>query len=324
QLDQRETVTGIGPFIRDEIEIGSRWRLFAGARADNVRFDVDDELVADGNPDDSGVRTLRAVSPMAGLVARLARAHAVYGNVSTAFETPTATELGNQPDGSAGLNREVDPQRATTYELGAKGILLARVRYDVAAFTTVVRDELIPFDVPNVPGRRYFRNAGRTEREGAELGVSAAVRALDLAASYSWSRFRFAEYTVITNGQRDTTDYGGKRIPGIPRNQLQASVTGHHRRGASNVFATAEAIVTSSVFANDANTVKAPGYELLNLRLGGTAVFGRRWFSPVIGVQNVFDRDYVSSVVVNAASDKFYEPAAGRVVYVGLTVAAGR
>src|SRR5438132_3568380 len=98
---------------------------------------------------------------MFGLAARLAAFSAVYANVGSAFETPTTTELGNQADGSAGLNRDLRPQFSTTYEAGAKGLAAGRIQYDVAAFNTEVRDELIPFEIPNGNGRTYFRNAGR-------------------------------------------------------------------------------------------------------------------------------------------------------------------
>ena len=123
----------IGPFVRDEIAFSDRYRLTLGARADVVRFRVDDQLIAGTNPDDSGERTLNAVSPLVGFVARLGALHSAYANVSTAFETPTATELANKPDGSAGINPSLDPQYATTVEAGLKGALFGRVRYDALA-----------------------------------------------------------------------------------------------------------------------------------------------------------------------------------------------
>ena len=181
---------------RDEIVFGERYRLDLGVRADYVRFEVRDHLITSDDPDDSGERTLHAVSPMIGFVARVAPLHSVYANISTAFETPTATELGNHPDGSAGINADLDPQFATTYEVGAKGIVLSRLQYDVSIFDTEVRDELIPFEIAGGAGRRYFRNAGRTRRNGFEVGLNATVGAFDLGASYSYSHFRFREYEV--------------------------------------------------------------------------------------------------------------------------------
>ena len=318
QLDQEETVSSVGPFLRDEVALGDRLTLMLGARADFVRFEVDDRLVSAANPDDSGERTLDAVSPMAGVLFRASPVHALYANISTAFETPTATELGNQADGSAGLNRDLDPQRATTYELGVKGLLFSRLRYDLAGFYTRVRDELIPFDVPGAPGRRFFRNAGRTERRGVEAGLWALLGAFEVGASYSYSDFEFDDYVVTAGGV--STDFSGKQIPGVPSQQLQASVTWKHR----GFYATAEGVAATSIFANDANSVEAPGYGVLNLRIGGSAAFGRSWLSPVLGVQNVFDKRYVASVVVNAAQDKFFEPAPERAIYAGLIIGAGR
>src|SRR3954463_7375518 len=96
---------------------------WAGVRADAGRFQLKDRLVSATNPDDSGDRTLHAVSPAMGLVWRAAPLTSVYGTVSTSFETPTTTELGNKPDGSAGINPELQPQRTTTLELGTKGLL---------------------------------------------------------------------------------------------------------------------------------------------------------------------------------------------------------
>jgi hypothetical protein len=38
-------------------------------------------------------------------------------------------------------------------------------------------------------------------------------------------------------------------------------------------------------------------------------------------VQKLFDRPYSPSITVNAAGGKFFEPAAGRTVFLGATVA---
>jgi iron complex outermembrane receptor protein len=314
--DQRELVSSIGPFVRAELALPAHVWLSAGVRADYVRFEVDDRLVTATNPDDSGDRMLRAVSPMLGASWRVAPLVAVYATVSTSFETPTATELGNKPDGSAGINPTLAPQFARTYEAGVKGVLLDRVQYDVAAFATTVRDELIPFQIPGGAGRIFFRNAGRTERRGAELGLSAAAGDLQLSAAYSYSHFRFADFTV------GTTSFAGDRIPGVPERQAQAAATWRSPGGA--LYATLEGIASSYQFVNDTNTARAAGYEIANVRIGGTVGLGRSSIAPVVGVHNLFDRRFVSSVSVNATGGKYYEPAPGRIVFVGLTLATGR
>jgi iron complex outermembrane receptor protein len=313
-LDQRELVSSIGPYVRDELDVG-RLRATAGVRADQVRFELQDHYLADGR-DDSGVRTLHAVSPMLGVAARLTPLHSLYANVGSAFETPTTTELGNQADGSAGLNADLKPQYSTTFEVGGKGLAASRLQYDVALFDTEVRDELIPFEVPGGAGRTYYRNAGRTRRQGVEVELGTDVGPVTLTAAYAWSHFRFRDFV---NG---TAQYAGNTIPGIPEQQLQGAATWKF----SHAYVVGEALTKSRVFVNDANAAAAPSFAVFNARLGGTAVFGKPWLSPVVGVQNLFDRHYVGSVAINAsgasiAATKFYEPAPGRTWFVGLSAA---
>ena len=313
-LDQQEKVSSVGPYLRDEITFAERYTLSAGIRADYVKFDVVDNFpVSEDNPDDSGDRTLHAWSPMVGLVAKITPLHSVYANVSRAFETPTTTELGNQANGSGGFNPDLQPQISTTYELGLKGIVLDRVQYDLAGFHTEVRDELIAFEVPDGNGRTFFRNAGRTRRQGIEAELMTDLDAFTITASYTYSHFRFRDDVV------DSTNFAGNTIPGIPVHQIQASATYHY----GSLFATVEGQGKSVQFVDDENTAKASGYGIMNLRAGGTAMFGRPWLAPSIGVQNVFDKHYVGSVAINAAAGKYYETSPGRAVYVQLTAAFG-
>lgn len=311
---QRERVTSVGPFVRDELKLGARLRLVAGLRGDWVRFDVRDRLVDGGNPDDSGDRTLRRLSPMVGTVLRVGLAQAVYANVSTAFETPAASELTTQPDGRGGLNADLRPQLATTYELGLKGDLSHSLRYDVALFDTRVRDELIQFDVSGVPGRAYYRNAGRTSRRGAELGLGVVRGSLELSLAHAWSRFRFARYDV------DGVSYAGKTIPGVPVQLTQAALT--WRWGA--MYLSADGRASTRIAADDANSKQVPGSVVLNLRAGGSMAAGGLVLTPMVGLENAFDRRYAGSVVVNAGGGKYYEPAPGRTLYTGITLALGR
>jgi iron complex outermembrane recepter protein len=312
-LDQRELVTSLGPYARADLELGSRVRLGGGVRADVVRFELRDRFVSATNLDDSGERTLRAVSPAVGLVYRLRALASAYVNVSSAFETPTATELVNQPDGSAGLNRDLEPQTALTYETGVRGLLAGRVQYDVALYLTRVRDELIPFEVPGGSGRRYFRNAGRTDRRGAEVALSSGAGPIEMGFAYTFARLRFDDYQVGSG------DFSGNRIPGVPAHQTQGSVTWRRRA----LFVTADGQAVGGAYVDDANTTRAPAYRVVHLRGGTTKLFGGPSLSAVVGLNNLFAARYAPSLVVNAAREKYYEPAPGRTAYVNVSLILG-
>ncbi len=313
-LDQRERVSSVGPYVRDEVELG-RFRGSAGVRADQVTFDLTDHYFGDGR-DDSGERTMGAVSPMLGAAWRLSPLHSLYASVGSAFETPTTTELGNHPDGSAGLNPDLKPQFSTTYEVGAKGLALTRVQYDASLFDTEVRDELIPFQIPNGNGRTYYENAGHTRRQGAEVALGTDVGPVTLTTAYAYSHFRFRDF--VSSG----VQLAGKAIPGIPEEELQAAATWHLPRA----FVVADVQSKSQVFVNDANQAAAPSFTVVDARVVGLAAFGRPWLSPVVGVQNLFDKQYIGSVAINAtgttlAATKFYEPSPRRTWFVGLSAA---
>ena len=312
-LDQRELVSSEGVYAADEVSITQSARLSGGIRADRVSFRVRDRLISGTNPDDSGRRTMNAIAPYVGFVARIASDQSMYANISSAFETPTSTELGNHEDGSAGINQDLDPQKSLTYEVGVKGGIASVSHYDFATFITKVRDELVPFEIPSSNGRRYFRNAGRTTRRGVEAGVSVGKGPFLVNAAYSYSNFRFDRYAT------GALVFDGNRIPGIPAQRAQASA----RFSARSLFAVAETEIASSAFVDDANSLRAPGYEVMHLRFGTEKFPGFPALSLVAGVQNLFNRTYSPSLSVNAAAGKFYEPAPKRVVYMGAGIKTG-
>jgi iron complex outermembrane receptor protein len=306
---QRELVSSLGPYVSGEIMLARAYRLSAGVRADVITFDVRDRLVTPTDPDESGSRTMRAVSPHAGVLVPIGPRAAIYANVASAFETPTATELGNKPDGSAGINNTLEAQRSRTVEAGAKGSF-ARVEYDFAAYNTAVRDELVPFEIAGGAGRRFFRNAGRTRRRGAELSLARQAGPVELRSAATYSDFEFVEFETAT------ANLAGKTIPGVPARFAELSATWRAKAveiGASGRFA-------SSVFVDDANTARAPGHEILSLRARGAIVAGRASLAPGLAVENVFGREYVGAVSVNAAGGRYFEPAPGRTIVASLAV----
>ena len=308
RLNQREQVSGDGAFARYEMEIPRKLLGSVSVRYDRVHFQLTDRFITGTNGDDSGERSLDAFSPMAGLVWRVRPLFSLYANVASAFETPTITELTNQADGKPGLNQELSPQRTRTVEVGAQAIAGAHVRWDVATFLAKANDELVGFDVPNAVGRRAFRNAGKTRREGLESNISFAAGWGEAGAAYTLSRFRFVNYVV------GTVSYAGKPIPGVPVHQGQAYVT----LRSHGWYLTSNANAASRVTANDAATTFAAAWTIFGVRIGRAPTTGRFMLEPMVGVDNVFDRVYTSSVVANATRGRFFEPGVGRRIFVGL------
>jgi len=308
-FDQNENVSSIGLFIQNELSITEKLLLTMGLRVDEVEFDVTDRFLSDG--DDSGSRKLDGTSPMVGLTYIVSPNLSTYATFSTAFETPSTTEFAN-PTGGGGFNPLLDPQEAENFEVGIRGLLAGRHRYDLALFSIDVDDELMPFTLPETPGRVYYQNAGRSSRRGLELSfVTQPLDGLQATFAYTYSDFEFDRF-ADQNGV-----YDGNVIPGTAEHLLFGELSWWHPRG---WFASFDAIYVDDQFANNANTVVNDSYTVANLRLGYEKRTGSLIVMPYVGVQNLFDESYNANLRINDANLRFFEPGPRRSAYAGVSV----
>ena len=314
-IDQREKITEFGPFAQLQWSPDARLLLSGGVRYDWVRFDVTDHHLSDG-VDNSGARTNSALSGSAGASWSESEAFIPYANVSTSFETPTTTELVNQPNGAGGFNDQLKPQRAVNYEIGARGRPIPSISYSVALFLGRIRDAIV--QQQEVGGRAFFVNAGRTHNDGAEIGLSVTpVTGLMLSGAYTYARYRFADYKIVSGTTADTLD--GNRLPGVPEHFWRFGLRTVLPRG---FYLDADHTISSSIVADDANTlfVDAWGAGVTNARVGWGGDAGSVSVAPFFGVNNLWDRQYVGSVTLNGAGGRVFEPAPRRVFYAGLEI----
>jgi iron complex outermembrane receptor protein len=325
-INQRERVTELGTFAQLHWDAGEAVVVSVGGRYDAVKFDVTDHFLGDGS-DNSGDRTMSSVSGNAGVSLVKDTRLSPYVNVSTSFETPTTTELVNQQANVGGFNRSLDPQRAVNYELGARGVV-GPINYSVAGFLARIKDAIVPFT--ELSGRSLFTNAGRLKNDGLELGVSARVRSqLRVFGNYTYANYRFDRYRVqrVVNNAVVIDTLDGKRLAGVPRAFIRLGVRAGPVRGFN---LDVDHTMSSSVFADDANTVyvagwgkksstdiKGIGSGVTNLRLSWQGSSGGAFLRPFVGVNNLWDRSYVGSLTINGTFGRVFEPAPGRNYYVG-------
>ena len=323
QLDQLEHVTEMGPFMQSAVTLLPALTVTAGLRYDWVSFRVDDRLVdsvqARTNPiylNDSGDRLMKALSGSVGAAVAASGRLTVYANAGSSFETPTTTELANRPDTLGGFNPALQPQKAWTYEVGARGDPDPRLHWSAAVFQADVNGELVPFEEPSSPQRVFYRNAGRARHRGVELGLSATPAAgVRLDATYTYSHFRYLNYRYTVDSATYVLD--GRPVAGVPESWFRFLLSLHPPalRGA---WAEIETVHASSQLLSDTASLRAEGWWRTDLRLGWGGELGRMRLDPFVAVENLFDHRYAGSVTVNAAGGRYYEPAPGRNFYLGL------
>jgi len=323
-LDQLEHVTEIGPFVQSALEVSSSTTVTAGLRYDWVTFGVQDHLIfttpTDTNPDDSGARLMHALSGSLGIATNPASNLTLYGNIGSSFETPTTTELDNSPAGAGGFNALLAPQKAWNYEIGVRGSVGGRVGYTVALFQADVRDALIPYEI--AAPRFYYRNAGSSRNRGVELSAGLALTpGIRLDVAWTYSDYRYRHYSFTTDTVVHALD--GRALPGIPQHWLNVIARAQPAafRGA---WAEVQQSYSSDYLVSDTLNTRTSPWWATNVRVGWEGRAGRMRLAPFLGINNAFNHRYVSSVVINAARSRFYEPAPGRNIYLGLSVGAGR
>jgi iron complex outermembrane recepter protein len=309
-LKRREydTVSSSDLFVQAEWRFAERWSAHGGLRHSRVGFESKDYFIGGGNPDDSGTRDYSATTPVAGILHRFTRHISFYGNVGRGFETPTFAELAHQNAGS-GLNFALQPARSRHAELGVKAVYPRHGRLNAAVFDIQTRDEIVVDTAAG--GRTTFMNAGRTERRGVEVAAETLLPG-PWQANLGYTRLDAVfRDPFISNGVPVPS---GNRIPGVPGSQLGAQLK-YRQPG---WYGYLEALYRSRVPVNDVNSEFANAYTVYNAVVGLQQQGGRWRFSEFMRIDNLGDKNYVGSVIVNDANQRFYEPSPRRNMSVGI------
>ena len=307
--NEEDRVTSFDQYAQAEWQ-GDRWSFSGGLRHSHVAFTVDDRYLDNGN--DSGRVSYDKTTPTVAALYRLTDTLNLYASASKGFEAPTFNEM-FYSSGGGSFNFSLKPSTSTHYEVGAKAMLGASSRLDVALFEIKTKDELVVLSSSG--GRTAYQNAGKTERQGMELaidsrwseGLSSRLAYTYLNAYYDESfRFTSAPPNPVTK-----TVSAGSRLPGVAAHNLFAEIAWRHKP--SGFHAAIEGIVRDKVYVEDTNQKQAaPGYAIANLRIGITRQYGPLSLRSFIRLDNIFDRQYVGSVIVGDSNNRFYESAPGR------------
>ncbi|WP_413740227.1 TonB-dependent receptor PqqU [Sodalis sp. RH14] len=306
--NEKNRMWNLDPYLQTTWNLTPRWTLDAGLRYSTVSFDSRDYYITGANGDDSGSARYHRLLPMGSLNYAVNPAWNLYFSAGRGFETPTINELSYRPDGQPGLNTALKPATSDTFELGSK----TRIGYGLltaAVFQTNTDHELVVAE--STGGRTSYANAGKTRRRGLELALDQQF-ALDWRLKMAWTLLDATYRNATCASDSCTPDErvpAGNRLPGIARNMGYAALEWRPEAG---WHAGAEVRYMSAIQADDQNSAQAPSYTVASLNTG-YRVNWRKWSLDVFGrVDNLFDRRYVGSVIVNEGNGRYFEPAEGR------------
>lgn len=312
--DEDNTLWNIDPYLQASWQFLPTWRLDTGVRYSNVHYKSKDNYLSNG--DDSGKTDYDKVLPSVALSWQILPELMAYVSYAKGFETPTFTEMAYRPDGQSGFNFDLTASISDTYETGLKSQNQLG-DFTLAVFQTKTKDDIV--SAGNSNGRSTFRNADKTLREGVEFAWNKKLwRDLIATASYSYLDATFdADIPALGNIAQISS---GNAIPGIAKNQAYASLAWQPSHG---LYGGVDVQYMDKVYVNDTNSDAAPSYSVTSANVGYAWVMGDWKVNSFARVDNLFDKKYTGSVIVNDSTQpvgRYFEPADGRNWSAGLRV----
>jgi iron complex outermembrane recepter protein len=292
----------------------SKWVLQAGLSANNIRYWYN-RISVDSSIYPSVKKAGPTVSPRFGIVYKLTKAVSLYASAAKGFSPPTLAEV--LP--SSGVFFEgLEPESGWNYEAGIKGAAMnSRLQYNLSVYYFALKNAIVRRNDAN--GAEYFINAGGTIQKGAELWLNANImhnksgfiQSLNVWNSFSLQPYRFDDYKLAGN------DYSGNKLTGVPRT---INVSGVDIKFIHEYFLNITFNYTSSISLNDAATVSAKPYHLLQLKMGKDFVFTKMKLKVFAGADNLLNEVYSMGNDINAFGGRYFNPAPKRNYYGGVAV----
>jgi iron complex outermembrane receptor protein len=239
----------------------------------------------------------------------------IYGIIARGFSAPSLAEI-RPSDGN--FYPQLNAEQGWNAEIGIKGGLLNdQIQVDLSYYSFQLKNAIVRRNDLN--GNEYFINAGATKQNGLEAMIKyLLVRpskekkySLDFTNSFSFQPYRF------TNYQQGNTVFNGNPITGVPKYIWVSTINFAHKNGWTfNITAN----LTSKISLNDAATVYAEGYELLQTKLAKQIKWKQYQFQLFAGADNLLNQTFSLGNDINAVGNRYFNPAPLRNGYMGIRI----
>ncbi|MFO1273403.1 MAG: TonB-dependent receptor [Rubrivivax sp.] len=316
-------------FASDSLTVAAQTVLTLSGRYNRTTMHNRDAIIPGGGPGslDSDIRFSR-LNPALGLTFAPAAGLSAFAGYSEGSRAPSAVELGcadplnpcKLPNAFAG-DPPLKQVVARTIEFGLRSAGRGELNWNAGIFRTDNRDDIL-FVADNASGAGYFKNFGRTRRQGLEAGLNTRVGPATLGFNYTYLQATYRSAETIDGSSNSSNDAAaggfpgvdgtidirpGDRIAGQPRQMVKlfgdlalgesfsigadlAAFSGALARGNENGQHQPDGVYYLGPGRN-------PGYAVLNFNAEYKPTAGLKFFTQV---ENVFDRRYTTAAQLGA------------------------
>lgn len=298
-------------FVQSEFDLVNNFYLTVGTSVNFVNYRFNRTSV---QPAIEQTRNIDPVLiPRVALLKKWSEHFSTYGSISQGFSPPTLAEV--RPSTNT-YNDSLRAETGINYELGARGKFLKNLSFDVALFSLQQNETIVV--QRQINGADFFVNAGGTSQLGAEVMVSyfkelknSLLSSLKIWTSYTRNNFQFN--THIKNQQ----NFSYKNLTGTAP---IVSVSGFDIKTKRGFYLNTTFNYVDAIPLNDANTDFAASYFLIGSRLGWASSIKKIPVDFWLGIDNATDQTYSLGNDLNAMGGRYFNAAAGRNYYVGMSI----
>jgi iron complex outermembrane receptor protein len=252
-------------------------------------------------------RQIENTAPELALLYKLNSEWQLRGRVATGYGTPQVSNLFVLPDGSSGNNTGLKTQTNLGYDLGADWTPNNAIKVSATAFYEFFNNELVSQATSATNGASpanasFTFNAPKSEHRGVELAADWRLDSgWQFTAAYTYLDEIYTDYTEKLASGANTFSFNrvGNKIPGVSPNELTARLGYDELSGPlRGLGAFVEVQWKDSFYMDNANLLKAPAYEVVNLNVHYKTDLTSDYLKSLnlfVEVRNLFDTTYIAS-----------------------------
>ena len=296
----------VGARAREAAKFNDEWTAVVGADIEHTNISAVNTIFA--YPGGVGMPTQFPIdrnylnnAEEAGLLYRPNDAWQFRGRVATGYGTPQISNLTITPQGVSGNNSQLQSQTNLGYDLGADLTLASTVKFSVTGFYEFFKNELVT-QSPGAGLQSYTFNAPASQHRGVEAALDwRPSPGWRLTGAYTYLDEFYTDYIEQLSAGKITSSFNraGNRIPGVSPNELLSRLAYDQPAGAwKGLGGFMEVQWKDAYFIDNANLLKAPAYDLVNLNVHYNVELtyeDLRSLTVYFEVRNVFNRIYVAS-----------------------------
>lgn len=274
------------PFLQLQVSPIDKLKLTAGGRYDSIKYEIEDRLDSTNN----GEKKFDQFSPKLGLTYDFTPNFNSYLAYSKGFVVPTTSQLFT----SSGANADLNPEKATNYEIGIRSALLqGKLGLDLALYSMDITDKIVSSGTSAWSTLPYI-NAGETSQRGLEAtAVYAPIDMVKMTMAYTYARNKYETYSI------SQPEYNGKTVERSPKHHLNLRIAVMPIDGLEVELEMDE---ISSQYNDQTNDFEYTRPTLFNLR----STYKMEKWSVWAHIQNLTDKHYATYVSGSGSDPSFY------------------